>query len=166
MSSGHSCKEGRTISNSHSRWYRSSLNRFSCIASWRSSLVAATILTLARFSLLPPIGNVCAFLQNPQQHGLDVQGQDPYFIQKECSAFCHFKISVLVGVGTGKCSLYVPEKEGGCKLLGYDSTIHGDKRHILPLSYIVDTLCNRFFSGTVRTKYCLLYTSPSPRDCS
>lgn len=56
MSSGHSCKEGRTISNSHSRWYRSSLNRFSCIASWRSSLVAATILTLARFSLLPPIG--------------------------------------------------------------------------------------------------------------
>lgn len=56
MSSGHSCRAGRTISNSPRRWYRSSRKRLSLMASCRSSLVAATILTSECFSLLLPIG--------------------------------------------------------------------------------------------------------------
>ena len=113
MSSGHSCKEGRTISNSHSRWYRSSLNRFFLYCKLEIFIGGGYNSYISPLFFVTTYWDVCAFLQNPQQHGLDVQGQDPYFIQKECSAFCHFKISVLVGVGTGKCSLYVPEKEGG-----------------------------------------------------
>ena len=118
MSSGHSCKEGRTISNSHSRWYRSSLNRFSCIASWRSSLVAATILTLARFSLLPPIGMYVPSCKTRSSMAWTSRDKIPISSRKSVPPFATSKYPSLLASAPVNVPFMCPKKRVGASSLG------------------------------------------------
>lgn len=98
--------------------------------------------------LLPPHAGQLALLQDPQQLGLDRQGQFPHLVEKDGSLVGHFKQAGLaLPVGPGEGAPFIAEQFALGQVFGDGAAVDPDEIFLGPGRTLVDVGGDTFLSG-------------------
>ncbi len=98
-----------------------------------------------------PIGTIFAFLEHPQQLGLQVRRHLADLVEQQRAALRHFEQAFLVQRGAGERAFLVAEQLGLDEIFWNRGAVDLDERSLQPLAVVVHRIGDELLAGAVLT---------------
>src|SRR4030095_184042 len=85
--------------------------------------------------------------ENPQEFRLQIKVHFADFVQKDCTAVCHFKNTLLQRLGIGKGAFLVAKELRLNQSLGNCRTVQSEKGMVAPATLIVESAANQILAS-------------------